>query len=199
MEFICSLFLKTDSLPNQILYASDLAKPGLSPGECSPIGYLRTVSSARSIFETCSNSQRINPRETHTAAFSVSEPLFSCSYFVQSTEVSEGKEAGKWKVYLHAIRLLKNKILTILYWFSKSKCKWGQRSRPWKTALLKKTIIRFHLQQWLLLSRPLAKKLKARQASDGHGDGQHANSTVLILREKVRVLGVSRTPGIWQI
>ena len=137
------------------------------------------MSSARSIFETCSNSQRINPRGTHTAAFSVSEPLYSCSYFVQSTEVSKGKEVGKWKVYLHAIRLLKNKILTILYWFSKSKCKWGQRSRPWKTALLKKTIIRFHLQQCLLLSRPLAKKLKARQAGDGHGDGQHANSTVL--------------------
>lgn len=109
MAFTCSLFLKRDSSPpHQILYASDLAKPGPPWGALSH-RVLRTVSSAQSIFKTCSNSQRINPRETHTAAFSVSEPLFACSYFVQSTEVSEGKEVGKWKMYLHAIRLLKKK------------------------------------------------------------------------------------------
>lgn len=117
MEFIYSHLSKRDPLPRHMLYASDLAEPGPTPGECSPIRHLRTVSSARSIFETCSNSQRINPAETHTAAFSASEPLFTCSYFVQSTEVSEGEEVGKWKIYLHAIRLSKNKYLRFCIYF----------------------------------------------------------------------------------
>lgn len=31
-----------------------------------------------------------------------------CGFFlVKGTKVSEGKEAGKWEIYLHAIRLLK--------------------------------------------------------------------------------------------
>lgn len=64
-----------------------------------------------------------------------------------------------------------------------------------KTALLK-TIIKISFATVSFVSRPLAKKLKASQAGNGQCVGGTLIQAVLILREKVRVLGVPRTPGI---
>lgn len=194
---LCLLFLKRDTPPppNHICFRS--GKTWAHPWEVLSHRVLKDCAKCTVYnFEPSSNSQRTNPGQTHTAAFSVSEPLFVCSYFVRSTKVSEGKEAGKWKTYLHAIRLLKiNPYDAVLTSQIQTQMR-AEIQALEDSPLKKKAIIRFHFRQCLLLLSPLAKKLKASQACSGRSDRQHANSAVLILTKKVTILGVPTTPGI---
>lgn len=193
----CLLFSKRDTPPppNHICFRS--GKTWAHPWEVLSHRVLKDCAKCTVCnFEPSSNSQRTNPRQTHAAAFSVSEPLFVCSYFVRSTKVSEGKEVGKWKMYLHAIRLLKiNTYDTVLISQIQTQMR-AEIQDLEDSPLKKKAIIRFHFRQCLLLLSPLAKKLKARQACNGCSDRRRANSAVLILTEKVTILGIPTTPGI---
>lgn len=75
--------------------ASDLAKPEPTLGSGIPQGTQGQVPSARSITSKLPAIPRGPILENPAAAFSVSEPLCACSYFVRSTKVSERREVRK--------------------------------------------------------------------------------------------------------
>ena len=93
-------------------------------------------------------------------------------------------------------QIIKNKYLSYCIGFPNPNANAGRDPGLGIQPSLKKAIIRFHFQQCLLLSSPLAKKLKAIQAYNGCSEERHANSWVLILTKTVTILDMARTPEI---
>ena len=97
-----------------------------------------------------------------------------------------GKNLGNGKC-ICCYQIIKNKYLSYHIGFPDPNANVGGDPGLGIQPSLKKAIIRFHFQQCLLLSSPLAKKLKASQACNGCSDEWHANSWILIPTAEVTI------------